>query len=413
MGRRGWSPSLFNNPGSSPINLTLTTPPLHLTFSPLSQRLTRIEVFGVSPAAWVAYRGNRLSGDDPDDEDEDVMRTVRRIMGPTYGSSKMEGDTSEAGHAGEEMLSYPGVAFGVMRSDGGSTIGRIIVTPLPTPKGAPADQAWLYPVLPDNPPVAKGDLRLAEIQLASSRSPTVVRLNFHPSPDQLLPPVELKIGETTSEDILCELGSAIRTFWKEDDRLTIHTASVDSPKPSKDPALQPNSYFLSYPHLGLTLLVSSTSAPHTLEKVILHSNLPGEVQFGRTTRAVWVLARGEERVGVEDGWARLKPLLDGRVNGATRTPSSLSSGQASKEGRKGGVKEANVEDLLGFESAAASTVERGKVLEECGDPRPMVLDRTVGEGRGGVKGKPTEIHGFPSIAVEVTQSGNVETVWLF
>lgn len=74
----------------------------------------------MSPAAWVAYREKRLSGDDPDDEDEDVVRTVRRIMGPTYGSSKVKGDMNGAGRAEEEILSYPGVAFRVARSDGGA-----------------------------------------------------------------------------------------------------------------------------------------------------------------------------------------------------------------------------------------------------------------------------------------------------
>ncbi|BGP33874.1 hypothetical protein JCM10296v2_005680 [Rhodotorula toruloides] len=400
------------NPSASPIHLTLTTPPLHLTFSPRSQRLTRIEVLGVSPAAWIVYRGKRLSGDDPDDEDEDVVRTVRRIMGPTYGSSKVKGGLDGVGRAEEEMLSYPGVAFGVVRSDGGSAISRIVITPLPTPEDIPVDQAWLHPVLPDNPSVAKGDLRLADIQLASSRAPAIVRLNFHSSPDQPSPPVELKVGETTSEDILCELGSAIRTFWKEDDRLTIHTASVESARSSANPALQPNPYFLSYPHLGLTFLVSSSSTPHTLEKVILHSNLPGEVQFGRTTRAAWAVVRGGERVGVEDGWKSMKAFLEAGANGTGRTPSPLATGSAGKKGKKGDVKEANVDDLLGFESAAASPNERGGMLGGRGDDKPMVLDRTAGEGRGGVKGKPTEIHGFPGIALEVTQSGDIETAWL-
>lgn len=102
-------------------------------------------------------------------------------------------------------------------------------------------------------------------QLASSSSPTTVRLNFHSSPDQPLAPVELKIGETTSEDILCELGSAIRTFWKEDvrrstwvrlalsltlpllqDRLTIHTASLGSKNSPASSALEREVLSLSF-----------------------------------------------------------------------------------------------------------------------------------------------------------------------
>jgi hypothetical protein len=124
-------------------------------------------------------------GDDPEDEDEDVVRTVRRIMGPTFGSSKAKGGQNGTARSEEEMLSYPGVAFVVVRSDGGasslellpvalspdfasstgSTISRVVITPLPAPVDVPVDQAWMHPVLPDDPSVAEGDLRLAEIQV--------------------------------------------------------------------------------------------------------------------------------------------------------------------------------------------------------------------------------------------------------
>lgn len=61
-------------------------------------------------------------------------------------------------------------------------------------------------------------------QLDSNKRPERVLLHFHPlSTDDpgsppAIPPVELRIGYTTSEDILCELGAAVRTFWKEDVR---------------------------------------------------------------------------------------------------------------------------------------------------------------------------------------------------
>lgn len=65
--------------------------------------------------AWVAYRGKSLreSGTAAGDEVDDVVKTVRRVMGPTYSSANGGGE-------GEEMLSYPGVAFGVVRKAGGA-----------------------------------------------------------------------------------------------------------------------------------------------------------------------------------------------------------------------------------------------------------------------------------------------------
>lgn len=67
---------------------------------------------------------------------------------------------------------------------------------------------------------------------------------------------------------------------------------------------------------------NSSLLPHLVEKVILHSNVPGQVQFGRTTRALWSLRcdnisateqvkQGEEvqEVKVEDGWTKVREAL--------------------------------------------------------------------------------------------------------
>ena len=52
-----------------------------------------------------------------------------------------------------------------------------------------------------------------------------VKLFFYTaSHEQPLPPIYIRIGQTTSEDLLCDLGSPLRIFYKEDDRMTIHAA---------------------------------------------------------------------------------------------------------------------------------------------------------------------------------------------
>ncbi|BGP18252.1 hypothetical protein JCM10213v2_006310 [Rhodosporidiobolus nylandii] len=399
------------------------------------ERLARIEVGGMEPGSWVSYRGRPLQGEG-DEEGEDVVKVVRRALGPTYGSSQGEGR--------EEMLAYPGVAFGVVAGPSGSTLSRIILTPLPSPAGVEVSSAWLHPILPPSPAAANGDLRLAEIYLDSQNRHTRTLLHFYSSEnEEPISPLELVIGRTTSEDLLCELGGAIRTFWKEDDRMSIHTASLHS-SPSSD--LSPNPYFLSYPHLGLTLLLSSSpssSIPaHALLKIILHSNLPGEVNFGRTARCLWELRRegggGEKLVGVEDGAGKVREVLRASPSPPSSGFSSASaaSSGSSTNGVNGGggkrtkkpaggmapvgkVKEQAVENLLGlstFEVPSGAPGESSRE-EERGEEKPMILDRTASgaEDRGGsrVRGKTTEIHGYPTIALEVTQEGEVETVWVF
>lgn len=49
-----------------------------------------------------------------------------------------------------------------------------------------------------------------------------------------------------------------------------------------------NPYFLSYFNLGIDFLVDPIR--HHVLKVILHSNIPGEVLFGRYSRCPWTLA---------------------------------------------------------------------------------------------------------------------------
>lgn len=112
------------------------------------------------------------------------------------------------------------------------------MTPLPLAEGVPVEQAWLSPTLAVSPPISQGDLRLVEIkvrsgsqeivrrlaefrllQLNPSRAPSSVSLHFHsPNASSPPPPVVLQIGQTTSEDLLCQLGSPVRSFWKEDVR---------------------------------------------------------------------------------------------------------------------------------------------------------------------------------------------------
>ncbi|KWU41801.1 hypothetical protein RHOSPDRAFT_36627, partial [Rhodotorula sp. JG-1b] len=186
-----------------------------------------------------------------------------------------------------------------------------------------------------------------------------------------------------------------------------------------------NPYFLSYPHLGLTLLIStsSSSSSHLLEKVILHSNTPGQVQFGRTARALWTIVRRRRRQ---------------RSPAPPPPTTATTSADAEVEAEVGVGVERGFEAVREYLRGGGGG---GGGAEE--DERPIELDRTAflsganptnpatgyGHGHGpgsegaqqqqqqtdsGIRGPSTEIHGFSSgVACEVTQSGDVETLWLF
>jgi hypothetical protein len=72
-------------------------------------------------------------------------------------------------------------------------------------------------------------------------------------------------------------------------------------------SLLANPYFIFYPHLALTLLIHPTN--HTVLKIILHSNLPGEVNFGRTGKSPWLINtfEGESRSS-SDSFTRIKEI---------------------------------------------------------------------------------------------------------
>jgi len=60
-------------------------------------------------------------------------------------------------------------------------------------------------------------LSLLFFQLDESRQPVGITLHLHSAPDaSSLEPINLELGVTTNEDLLCDLGSPIRSFWKED-----------------------------------------------------------------------------------------------------------------------------------------------------------------------------------------------------
>lgn len=88
-----------------------------------------------------------------------------------------------------------------------------------------------------------------------------------------------------------------------------------------------------YPHIALTLLLHSIN--HTLLKIILHSNLPGEVGFGRTSKAPWVIntSDGESRRN-NQSFARIKEILQGSDDKEQRTM-TLDRGVEGGEGLKG------------------------------------------------------------------------------
>ncbi|KAG2198592.1 hypothetical protein INT47_001039 [Mucor saturninus] len=115
-------------------------------------------------------------------------------------------------------------------------------------------------------------------------------------------PVIISLNSTTVQDILADLGKPSRIFYKEEDKMKIHsvndhgnllykpphpieskTADITADDKDKDPLLvQPTDYFLNYFHLGIDLLIDG--GLHICKKIVLHGNVPGHFDFQRYKR---------------------------------------------------------------------------------------------------------------------------------
>lgn len=162
-------------------------------------------------------------------------------------------------------------------------------------------------------------LHFAKSGVARTPSPLPDR-NAAASPNGHAPHiVDLVLGLTTPQDALCDLGQPQRIFYKEDDRMRIHGSAAghgaragrdwaseassstdDSFAGSND--LDDSAFFYNYFDLGIDLLFSreasrmpsiavaysatATGQPR-LEKVVCHTNVPGDALFQRYNRCPW------------------------------------------------------------------------------------------------------------------------------
>lgn len=181
-------------------------PHLDLLFSPAHQRLHTIAIRQLqdSPPLTVGYKGAVLSAPGAEFRRKDASIA----FGPTY-----EGDD----------LRYPGVRFCFAgdnatsptapsgQGDREQRVQRILVTQADAdPNAGPRDP--LSEVLPCT--AMDGELAEAVVRVHEG-----VTLRFWPD---LKDAIRVRIGVTTAQDLVLDLGEPLRTFYKEDDRMSIH-----------------------------------------------------------------------------------------------------------------------------------------------------------------------------------------------
>ncbi|KAF8663497.1 hypothetical protein AX16_001065 [Volvariella volvacea WC 439] len=317
-------------------------PHLDLLFSGIHQRLHTIclrKLRDPNPPVTLRYKETVLSSMD------EVLRRVgvSRTFGPTY-----PGDD----------LRYPGLWFsfeedgmsealkGPHTEDKLQEVKRVLISQKDNDgKNVDAlDEVAECPVM-------YGDLAHATAKIHEG-----VTLQFYP---KSTPPIHIRLGETTAQDLTLDLGPPLRVYYKDDERMTIHSHATATDEPESE-------YFYNYFQYGLDFLLSGKM--HTVKKVILHTNIPGSPLFQRYKRCVWEIEGLPE--DDEDDTPPRKRFYD---------------------------RFETISHFLGPREPPAS----------------MVLDRTDDEDHVTLPSSLTQLHGYDGIVVEVTESSQVASLTLF
>ncbi|KZV77194.1 UPF0183-domain-containing protein [Peniophora sp. CONT] len=319
-------------------------PHLDLLFSPAHQRLHTIAIRQLqdSPPLTIGYKGAVLSAPGAEFRRKDASIA----FGPTY-----EGDD----------LRYPGVRFCFAgdnatsptapsgQGDREQRVQRILVTQADAdPNAGPRDP--LSEVLPCT--AMDGELAEAVVRVHDG-----VTMRFWPD---LKDAIRIRIGVTTAQDLVLDLGEPLRTFYKEDDRMSIHARERGD-----DNAAEP-AYFYNYFQYGVDFLISDST--HIVKKIILHTNVPGSPLFQRYKRCPWQI-EGKPEDDEDDSPPRVK--FTDRMD----------------------------------------TISR--FLSPGGAPTSMNYDRTNGDDALTLPAPTTRLLGFDGIILEATQAAQVVSVTLF
>ncbi|KAH9808988.1 hypothetical protein DFH28DRAFT_1099013 [Melampsora americana] len=387
------------------IQLSISTPPIRLIFDGRTQRLVLIEAFHpidqrsnstgriVPLGEWISYRNQAISLALGPNDPGVTLRVIHRLFGPTYPPSP------HIAHPEESIVSYPGVAFSFQNQ----VLNRVILSVQPSEinedecESHQLAEAYYKPKMPQHLDCIDGDVCCATVWLGirTESIPTAVSFSFKScSSSNPIPDIRIVMGESTSEDIMCDFGAPLRTFWKEDDRMKIHAhlKSTGGPSEASD---EPNPYFMSYYNLGLDFLIDPIT--NVVIKIILHSNIPGEVLFARYSRCPWEIRKNSTSQPISS-----LEKSTSIIRYIKSEPSISSSSSTSDRSYR------NKDHTLKSEGEIDS--ERSVTYVE----PAMVLDRTADVMDDGFTlQKPTRLIGLDGAILEVTDNDEVETLWVF
>ncbi|EGY15264.1 hypothetical protein VD0002_g8550 [Verticillium dahliae] len=471
-------------PIEDPVSLTLPANGLRLRFDGPEQRLRLIEIIDftknhitfkdrdlVKPANAQGPPSSPMPGESS--AGPTFRHIYHRLLGPTYGGEYIPPTADSPDDVGNYVLSYPGVAFTFRLAQSAYSPNKDVVSLLSssaaqiaTSMAVFAGDSWsqareniwseILPSIKTVPVLPRGkDVVPDEISLVKIHGGGKIQLFRKWTGASFW----VRLGETTPQELVAELGPPNATYRKNDQRMTIHkirTAShsrtrangTDTTRPdeltdtdqssahtgsddSNDEVVEDDAVgrvggecFYNYFYLGFDVLVSTptppsqpppTTATTTLPpsstaisespdrlvatKLVLHGNVPGSYEFNRHRRCRWEIS-----------------YLEDDAAGTTT---------ANSEARFTDIEERLHEAWKGLlPSGDGAQRQRGMVLNRGWGDSPGSSVEFLGGwedsgGHGGVQkldggdDSTTTLYGFPGLVFEVLKNGLVNTLTVF
>lgn len=464
-----------------PVILTLPSNGIRLRFDGPEQRLRLIEI--------IDFRKNYITFNE-----KDLMRytisssspgesttgpTFRhiynRLLGPTYDGEYIATQSDDC--VGKYVLSYPGVAFTFPLPESFYSPSKDVVSLLSSPGAQVAhsmavftgdswaqsrEQLWtkVLPSIKTFAPLVKGkDTYADEISLIKVHGGGRLQLfkNWSSSAS-----VWIKLGETSPQDLVAELGPPNAIYRKNDQRMHIHkmkSASHSRVRPTRSefpdevftdmdqssaqttddsenddstdddaPKNPSGECFFNYFYLGFDVLLSRPVQPSPLPptlgnanpgvndaampqirssdvlvatKLIIHGNVPGSYPFNRHRRCRWeisYLAPNQTEIDSIHSESFF-PEVQSRLQ-KEWAPAYASEEEAAKQ-QRGMVLN------RGWGDSPGSSIELLGGWE--GDPTGQTSPRQV----NGSEDSTSTLYGFPGLVFEVLRNGTVSALTVF
>ncbi|CAE6478320.1 unnamed protein product [Rhizoctonia solani] len=385
------------SPANSPIILHLR-PHLDLLFTRRTQRLHTISLSllrnsQIHIPLVLSYKNEVLSGPDVIPH----RTAVQRMMGPTY--------------KGEHMR-YPGVWFSfeddvpvavgaTNATEGNAEVKRVVVTQ--------REEQIEQELEEDSDELVPSSNMYGELKKAVIKIHDGIYLHFF-TPDPEDPPIRVRLGVTTAQDLICDLGPPVLTHYKEDDRMAIHASARDDEE----------SYFYNYFQHGLDFLISGKT--HRVRKIIAHTNVPGSPLFQRYKRCPWEFSLSSQDVAPPAHSTELETTTK-----TTEVEISAPKGGGKKKKKVGSERPRtsfevqddtpshNQETIAFYDSIDILKSKLGSISRHSAQPS-MQLERTADLPQNELLTLPnptTHLHAFDGVFCEASEVGDVLCVGLF